>query len=247
MDNISILKQLGLDDAEVSIYLELLKHGGLQASKVAKAVGIKRTTVYPILQKLAQGGFVTVYYRKGQRFYYAQKPRSVAALFGKKLDLFYGIVPLLESIEKKQITSAGLRYIETVDELKQFYIGILDEYRDREYGIIGSASGWEDLDAEFFAQYRRDRAKNNIRTRLLLTADSQEMKIPEEFLLRTCKYLPSRYSFKSTLDVYDDKVLVISPELQSLAIVISVPAMMDLFHAVFALLWDIIDNRPKEG
>ncbi len=66
------------------------------------------------------------------------------------------------------------------------------------------------------------------------------MNVPEEVPLRTVKYLPQKYVFKSTLDIFDDQVLVVSPELTSLAVVISVPVMMDVFKNVFEMMWDVV-------
>lgn len=246
MTNISSLVNLGLSDQEAQIYLALLKLGGTQASKLAKSVGLKRTTVYPILKKLTDAGFVTVYFRKNRRFYYAQKPQRVASIFGKKLDSFYAMIPMLESLEKKEAQMMGLRFIETLDELKQFYIGILDEYRDKEYCIIGSAKGWEDLDNEWFRQFRYDRGRNTIKTKLLLTEDSREINPIEPQLLRDVRYLPEQYHFKSTIDIFDDKILIISPELSALAIIIEVPAMHDIFKVMFAMLWDSTGRLTKE-
>jgi len=245
MDNLATLENLGLSDKEAGIYLSLLRAGGSQPSRIAKDVGIKRTTIYPILQRLAKAGFVTVYFKKNRRYYYAQKPQRVAALLGKKLDSFYAIIPMLESLEKKEMQMVGLRFIETLQELKEFYIGILDEYRDKEYYIIGSASGWEDLDNEWFRQYRRERGRNNIRTKLLLTSDSKAINPLDRTLLRDFKYLPDRYQFKSTIDIFEDKMLIVSPELASLAVVIQVPAMHDIFKSIFEMLWDMTQRLEK--
>jgi sugar-specific transcriptional regulator TrmB len=246
MDTQAILKDLGLSEQESIVYLALLKIGGSIASNIAKEVGIKRTTVYALLKSLAQKGFVTLYYRKSRQYYYAEKPQRVAKYFEKKLEAFNGLIPALEVLEKKQIQIAGLRFIETLEELKQFYAGILEEYKNKEYKIIGSASGWEDLDPEFFVQYRNDRGKNNIKTKLLLTADSKTInqRIVNPSLLRVYKYFPAKYKFKSTIDIYKDKVLIISPELSSLAVVIAVPVMTDVFKSVFEVLWDLL---PEES
>ncbi len=239
MENLTTLKNLGLSDQEADIYLAMLKLGGSQASKIAKDVGIKRTTIYPILKKLASEGFVNVYFRQNKRFYYAQKPQRVAALFGKKLDSFYAMIPMLEQLEKKEVQMTGLRFIETLDELKQFYTGILDEYRDKEYYIIGSAGGWEDLDNEWFRQYRYDRGRNNIHTKLLLTDESKSVNPEDEKLLRDVRFLPPKYKFTSIIDIFDDKILIVSAELSSLAVVIQIPAMHDIFKSIFDMLWDL--------
>ncbi len=245
MENKDILKNLGLDEHESNIYLALLRLGGSRASVIAKDVGLKRTTVYPILKTLASRSFVKVYFRKNTRFYYAQKPARVAAIFEKKLESFESIIPNLETIEKKQASLFGLRFIETIDELREFYAGVLVDYKNKDYLIIGSAPAWEGLDDKFFVKYRKDRAKNKIKTKLILSADSKSVNPEEKELLREYKYLPAKYKFKSTVDIFEDKILVVSPELSSLAVVIAVPAMIDVFKSVFGVLWDTVglDNK----
>ncbi|MFA6424165.1 MAG: helix-turn-helix domain-containing protein [Candidatus Magasanikbacteria bacterium] len=240
MENLNILKELGLDDQEASVYMALLKLGGSQASVVAKDVGIKRTTVYPVLQALAAKGMVNVYFRKNRHFYYAQKPNRVVGIFKKKIESFESIIPMLELVEKKQVMATGLRFIETVEELKQFYNGILDEYKGKQYLAIGNTAAWEGLEPEFFVNFRRQRAENKIKTKLLLTFNSVEINPIETSLLREWKYLPEKYKFQSTIDIFNDKILIVSPELSSLAVVIAVPAMTDIFKSVFEMLWQML-------
>lgn len=247
MDNKSIIKDLGLSDNEAALYLSLLKLGGSAASKVAKEAGMKRTAVYPILTAMAERGFVTVYFRKGKRFYYAQRPRRVAAAFEKKLDAFGKILASLEAIERQHDQSIGLRYIETRKELRQFYSETLDEYRARkskEYYIVSSAPTWKNIDSAFFEQYRHQRATVGIRTKLLLTADSRGVNPAAPDILRNYRYLPEQCNFKSTIDIHKDKVLIISPELNSLAVVIAIPAMVDVFSSIFEILWELTPPEP---
>lgn len=238
MSTISTLTDLGLSPEEASLYLALLKLGGSRASALAKDVGLKRTTVYPILKSLAQKGFVTMYYRQNRQYYYADKPNRVAHFYEKKIHAFEAMIPAFETLGKTQLQSTGLRFIETLPELKKFYAEILEEYKNKNYFIIGSSRAWEGLEPEFFIQYRKDRAKHKIKTRLLLTADSYGHSPTDPKLLRTIKFLPKKYIFKSTIDIYKDKVLIVSPELSSLAVVIQVPAMVDVFKSVFEVLWD---------
>ncbi|EKD25201.1 MAG: Transcriptional regulator, TrmB [uncultured bacterium (gcode 4)] len=240
MENTSILKQLGFTDQEVDIYLSLLQLGGSQASSVAKDIGVKRTTVYHTLRQMASKGYVTVYFRKNRRYFYAQKPSRLAALYSKKLDNLYAILPQLQSLEKKNVGMVGLRFIETQEELKEFYTGVLDEYRDKEYLVIGSAQGWEGTDPEWFHQYRVNRGRHNIRTRLLLTDESKQINPDDSTLLRDVRYLPEKYSFRSTIDIFDDKILVVSSELSSLAVLIEISVMRDVFGAVFDVMWDMV-------
>ena len=238
MENKQALIDLGLSEQESEAYLSLLRLGGGLASKVARDMHIKRTTIYAILQSLTLKGFATVYFRKSKKFYYASKPHKLAGLFEKKLETFNSMIPLLESLEKKETQSMGLRFIETKEELENFYEEILVEYKNKEYYAIGSAPAWEGIDNDFFIKYRKQRAKNNIHTKLLLSAESKQLDIAGDSLLRKYKYLPEKYKFKSTIDIYKDKILIVSPDLSSLAVVIAIPAMVDIFKSIFEIIWE---------
>jgi len=234
------LKSLGLSDQETQIYLALLKIGGSSASTIAKNAGIKRTTVYAILKSLAQKGFVAMYYRKSRQLYYAEKPERVKTYFEKRIKTFEDLIPSLEALDKTKMQLSGLRFIETVDELKRFYADILEDYKNKLYYVIGSAGTWEGLEPEFFVQFRKDRAAANIRTKLLLTAESKGISPTDKKLLREARFLPEKYKFKSTIDIYKDKILIVSPELSSLAVVIQIPAMTDIFKSIFEMLWEML-------
>ncbi len=235
------LLEFGLTESEAQTYLALFKLGGATASVVAKETGFQRTTVYPILKSLAKKGCVLVYFRKNQHYYYAQKPDKLMGLFEKKLEFFSSVIPLFESMDKKQAQAIGLRFIETKEELRKFYTDILDD--NKSYRVIGNAYIWQNIDPEFFEQYRETRARLKIKTRLLLSADSKETNPTTKDLLREFKYLPERYEFKSTLNIFKDKVLIINPESSSLAIVIAVPAMVDIFKSMFEIIWSMIPEN----
>ncbi len=243
MENTAILKTLGLSDSEVAIYLSLLKLGGSLASQVSKEAGLKRTSVYAILKTLGEKGFVSVYFRKNKRYYYAQQPQRLAQYFEKKLELFTNIIPTLESLGRKQDQQLGLRFIETKEELEAFYTGLLAQYKNKKYCIIGSLHGWEDIDPSFFKRFRVERGRANIKTRLLLTADSRTDNPPDPKLLRDVRYLPAKYNFKSTIDVYPDQILIVSPHLSSLAVVVAVPAMVDIFKSIFEVMWEMMGKE----
>jgi hypothetical protein len=57
--------------------------------------------------------------------------------------------------------------------------------------------------------------------------------------LRTFKYLPEKYVLKSTIDIYADKIVIIGPEIKALAVVVAIPAMVDVFRSVFEMLWGV--------
>lgn len=243
INNLKSLMDLGLTENESSIYLSAFKLGGATASQIAKESGLKRTHAYPILKALADKGFVNVYFRKNKRFYYAAKPDKLAIAFEKKLAAFNDLIPMLNSLNQKASGIVGLRFVETANELKQFYLDVLDKYKsksktNREYYAIGNSRAWEGVLDDFSQEYREQRAELGIKTKLILSSDSLDNQIPTEGLLRQCKFVEEKYKFKSTIDIFDDEILIVSPQLSSLAVVISVPSMVDVFRSVFEILWE---------
>lgn len=246
MDKSKFLIELGLSEQEADVYLALLKMGGSVASSVAKEANMQRTAVYPILKVLANKNYVLVYFRKTKRYYYAQKPQKLASIFEKKLEGFENIIPFLESAEKKKETIFGLRFIETKKELHQFYFSILEEYKNKGYYMIGNSNAWEASDTEFLWRYRLARIKAKIKTKALLTQSSKSSNQPDsKKYLREFKYLPEKYDFNCTIGIFNDKVSVVSPNLNSQAIIIDIPEMVGIFKSMFEIIWESLPENKK--
>lgn len=234
------LEQLGLSKVEAEVYLALLSGGEHAASVVAKQVSMQRTTVYAILKQLVEKGFATSTIKRRGQIFRAERPQHVAGYYEKRLKTFTEGIPFLESLEKTQLKSSGLRFIETVPELKRYYANVLRDYRGRSYVAMGNSNVWQGIDPDFFIEFRKERAQAQIRTRLLLSADSTQTNPTEDSLLREVKFLPPNYKFKSTIDIYDDQILIVSPEQTALAVVIGVSSMVDIFLSTFEMLWELM-------
>ena len=234
------LKALGLSPQETTVYVALLKAGEAPASTLAKIVAMQRTTTYTILKALMKKGFAVAYRKRGGQVFVAERPQTIANYFDKRLQTFTQQIPFLESLEKKQLQTNGIRFLETVDDLKRFYTGLLRVYKGRSYVAMGNSNAWQGSDEPFFVQFRKDRAKAGIRTRLLLSAGSSATSPTDETLLREVKFLPAKYAFDSTIDIFHDRVLIISPNQSALAVVIAVPSVAMLFKSAFELMWEFV-------
>lgn len=243
MGHLSVIKNLGLNDTESHVYLTLLEKGALQAPQVATEAGTKRTTIYAILHALCQLGIVTKITEKKKHFYRAEKPHIVAGLFQEKLQSFESIIPFLESMEKKNTEVFGFQFIETNHDLKEFFGRILVEYKNRDYASFGDLHQWEKVDKEFFTQLQKDRARANIRNYSLFTISSGPLNPTNPTLLKTSKYLPDKYALNSYIDIFGDKIFVLSPSLSSLAVVITIPPLVEMFQSVFQILWDMYSKK----
>lgn len=235
-----VLSEFGLSPQEVNVYIKLIELGGSSATQLATQMGIKRTTAYPLLERLISHGIVIVSDQGSKKFFTPVRPNKLSSLYENKLNSLTKIIPLLERMQGQEMKEYGVRVIKSKREFEAFYNNILDEYRDREYYIIGSVSGFLNIDRDFLIDFRKKRAARNTRVKLLLSHDSRsEEGQNDPKLLRTFKYLPEKYIFKSTIDIYDDKIVIIGPEVKALAVVVAIPAMVDIFRSVFEILWEM--------
>jgi sugar-specific transcriptional regulator TrmB len=238
---LEVLRDLGFSDQEIEVYISLLKTGGSDATSLSQRANLKRTTVYPILERLMKQGVVTAYEQGKKRFYSPLAPSKLAHLFENKIGNLFKIVSFLEKLKTEDHGKYGIRMIQSKKDLQIFYENILTEYKDKEYHIIGSSLTWLNTDHDYFIEWRKRRAANNIKVKLLLTSDSSMAEgQQDESLHREYRYLPAKYIFKSTIDIYADKIIIVGPDVNALAVVIEIPPMVDVFESVFGILWDVL-------
>lgn len=240
------LQNLGLSEHEAQTYVALLKLGTAHASVLAKETGVKRTTIYPILKGLAERGIVNVYVKHGRRTYAGARPELIARAFTRKLQQFESLIPTFPTREKTNTEQSGIRYLEGKKEIIAFYESTLDEYaampkKQRHYRVISAQKTWEGIDPAFFIQFRYERGKRCIHTKLLLTAESRVTNPRDPTLLRDCRFLPEGYVFQDSIDIHSDKVLVMSHQ-NAVAVVITIPTLVSAFQVIFDILWGLSEK-----
>lgn len=238
-EKMTLLRDIGLSNPEIAAYSGLLKIGESGATELAKEINAKRTTIYPILENLVEKGVVNSYKRGSKTYFTALTPAKLLSWYERKLESLTGLVPMLEKLQGTQSKAYGVRFIQTKRELSAFYNDIVDDYRGRSYYIIGNANAFINLDPDFILKFRKKRAQRNIHTKLILSHDSKSaIGQDDPNLIREFKYLPEKFKFKSTIDIYDDKILIVGPEIKALAVEIAIPPMVDVFRSVFEVLWE---------
>lgn len=241
-EKMETLRGIGLNNHEIMAYTDLVKMGSTSATELARESGLKRTTIYPILANLIEKGLVNSYKKGSKTLFVPLTPAKLVSLYEHKLESLTALVPYLEKMQNTQTKPYGVRFIQTKRELETFYNDILDDYRERSYYIIGNANAFLNVDPNFLLEFRKKRALRNIHTKLLLSHDSKSaVGQDDQSLIREFKYLPEKYQFKSTIDIYDDKILIVGPEVKALAVVIAIPPMVDVFRSIFEVLWEKVN------
>ena len=243
-----LLQELGLSRPLSEAYLALLKRGTAEARQLAVDLGWKRTTIYAVLDQLCEQGYASLHIGKTKRRYVAESPQRIRLMHEKRLGQFNALIPWLESMRLAPQPMQGIRFFETRKELETWYLRKLEAYGGRSYSIIGNQKDWQKLHPAFLERVYQVLKEKRVKVRLLFSADSPEpTRGYDAGSLRTIKYLPKGYEFRTTIDIFDEEILLVSPELRAVAVTISIPAMRDVFDALFRLLWDGKRVKPSRS
>jgi HTH-type transcriptional regulator, sugar sensing transcriptional regulator len=96
-----ILKEIGLSEKEIIIYLSLLKLGEETASRISEVADLNRVTTYGLLKSLMEKGFCSIYDKNKVQYFKPIKPEGILKLIEIKKEKFKSILPFLKHKEAK--------------------------------------------------------------------------------------------------------------------------------------------------
>src|SRR3990167_6568529 len=74
MNKEQALREFGLTDKEIRVYVEMLPLGSVNLQEIAKRINLPRTTIYNTLNYLHQKGLVSKIIKKGITYFDATEP-----------------------------------------------------------------------------------------------------------------------------------------------------------------------------
>lgn len=239
---VSSLVDIGMSTHEARVYVACLALGSSSILALSKETGIKRTTVYSIIESLQKSGFIRVEIKGLKRRFSAENPEQVSDLLEIRKQKFKQILPEFSALFHLKEESSTIKYYEGLKSVKSVYNHILEELRPKEYyWAISDTEQWLKEDKAYFEQYPERRAKLNIDTRLLLQ-DSQEArkrKMYERNFHEQIKILPQGTSFITNLIVTPHH-LTIHQFNPITAIVIENPSIVQMGRELFQIIWNSI-------
>lgn len=102
MDVKESLKEFGLKEKEITIYLDLLARGASSAQEIADATGLIRQAVYDISRELITQGLISVFREGKTKKYNAANPSQLLHILEQKTSTVEDILPSLHALQKSQ-------------------------------------------------------------------------------------------------------------------------------------------------
>ncbi|MBT5015976.1 hypothetical protein HN748_02920 [Candidatus Peregrinibacteria bacterium] len=245
MDLKNVLKGIGFNSKESSVYLAALELGASPASDIAHRAKLNRVTTYDILDKLMRKGCISQYTQRGTKIFSATDPDALRENYRNKYMNFKAALPDFRRVSGT-IRHPRVRYYEGIEGMKRIYADTLTakteilNYADsksiREY--------WPAYDEE----YVKSRVKKKIYLRGICPDDEvgKSVAAKNKNNYREIRLVPpSEFSFTNEINVYDDKVGIISfgEDRTVLGMIIESTEIANTQRAIFVMAWEFANMR----
>ncbi|MDP3836691.1 MAG: helix-turn-helix domain-containing protein [bacterium] len=235
---ISTLKQIGIEEKQARIYLACLELGETSIKEIAKKAGIKRTSIYDVIDVMIDSGLIKVTTKAKKKRFVASEPDELKAIIKKREALLNQIMPQLASLNNSGQIKPKVWFYEGVVGLKKVYDDTL-EHHDSTVYQWASNDMFTAIDAEWLFDYVRRRVKAKVKA-LCIATDTPEIrdfKSKDVSDLREIRIVPKElFPFEIELDVYGNRVAMISGR-DKIGIIIESESIASTLKMIFKLCW----------
>ncbi len=159
------LKGFGLTEAEISLYLTLLKLGESTASSLAKYTNTNRTFTYDRLKKLIGTGMVSYMVKDNKKYFVAAEPNHLLSLLKEKEERVKSVLPELENLKLKETNLPKVEVYSSKKGIRTVLNRLLKE--KKEILIHGTINGFVNIMGDFFEIWNKRRESEKAKARVL--------------------------------------------------------------------------------
>lgn len=237
---LEILKKIGLEEREATVYLASLSLGPTTVLKLARACDIKRTTLYGIIESLKQKGLISIKLKGLKQIYSPENPEKLERILESRQNEFKSLLPEFLGLYKLKGEESVIKYYTGMTKMQEIYLDTLQEIKPNEdYLVITNQQKWYDLDPEFAKSYIEKRAKLDIITRLLFqdSVIAREHKQFERNYNEKIKILPNNSPLNVDTILLPEKMIVLELTPPYMTVVIENKSIVELHKEMFEIIW----------
>lgn len=253
------LKELGLTEKEVDLYVSGLRLGPATIQQLANASILKRSTVYFVIERLKRLGLANKSFKKKKKLFEMASPEKFLRIFeDEKQKLIKRergvkeIISSFEAIAKKAEFASDIKMFEGYDQVAK----AITDLAKTEKPMYSIYSGHY-FDKKDYKKIKKDIAKiNKIREQYggksYVITDCETMIFrfysdAEDNKLTEYRFLSPGVKLPSMLDVCNDKVILSSVREKS-CILIQNKTIAETMKFMFNIIWQSLEgkNLPME-
>jgi sugar-specific transcriptional regulator TrmB len=239
----SVLEEVGLAQAEATVYMALLD-GAQSAQEIVRFSGEKRPTMYYSLNSLEKRGLVSKTGKEyGNKFQVEPLTRLeelVQKNIQKQTDLLDKTRGFKEFYAKKTKTQKSLvSYFDSAESVKVAIFNSLYSKEKLIRTIVPAQNFFHEMGEKFVAEYVKEKTKRKIKTVALWENIPNQKFMDEYYTQLEVRQMPvdMHNSFDTTIFIYDDKTLYVSPKSEAYAVLIQSTAHSKMMRALFFAVW----------
>ena len=248
------LLQIGLNQSESKIYLELLRIGPQAVSVLAKRVSHNRTSTYSILRTLESKGLIGSYTNSNGKIFLANDPNSLVALIDRQCRTFdYYRNDILAVMPKFRELTAGLdlkkpviSYFDGLEGVKHVMYDALNA-QGNFYAYIAFEKWFNSGMQDFLVEYKDTRVMSKRVPLKAIVPDTPAVRAffktyydPSDSMTEFL-YLRSDENwdiFENEMNIYDNKVAIVHLEPgEEYGVVIESKAIAGMQRKIFEMAW----------
>ncbi len=238
------LKQVGMTENEIQVYITLLKLGSSIVAHIAERSGLYRPYVYDTLERLQEKGLVSFYVRENKRYFEAVNPEQLVELEKEKLEELNGVLPKLQefvSIPKEatrvQLYS-GRKVVRVIQ--KDVLRTLLDT--GGESLVIGvDEKKFMDADPIVMKQFFNQLKRNKLKERVLVREGDNYL--PAYKKTTQYKFLSKEFFDPTSTFIYGNKVAIVLFTEPLYGLLIESAILAKTYRKQFNLLWDVARKK----
>jgi len=236
---LSTLKQIGIEEKQAKIYLACLELGATSVKEMAKKAGVKRTTIYDIIDEMVDSGLIKTTTKGKKKKFIASEPDELRAILRKREAIFEQIMPQLGLINNSGSIKPKVWFYEGVEGLKKVYDDTL-EHGDLIMYQWASNDIFDAIETDWLFDYVRRRVKSKIQALCIATnsPEIRDFQMKDKKQLRKIRIVPKeQFPFKIELDIYGDRVAMISGR-EKFGVIIESKSIASTLKMIFKLCWE---------
>jgi len=234
--NEKLLKEIGLTDIEIKVYLILLKEGSSLAGDITRNTGIHRRSVYDAIERLVEKGLVSYIKTNNRKYFEAVDPERLLEILKEKEDNLKTILPELKTLkniskEKKEtLFFRGKQALRTVFD-DQISIG-------KEISIFGDAVNVNEILKYYFPRFDKERIRKKIYVKIIFDNSAKLNKQLKKIPLSKIKFINKGNSGSASTYIYGDNITIVTWSENPTAILIREKAVAEGFRSYFDFIWN---------
>ncbi|MFA6228512.1 MAG: helix-turn-helix domain-containing protein [Patescibacteria group bacterium] len=236
------LRELGLSDNKINAYLSVTELGEAPASRVAKKANLPRTTVISILEELLVDGYISSHKYKGTTYYWAESPKTLQEIFGRKIRLAEELEGFLSDLYRSEAAFPFANVYDTQKSIKIFIEKLLSGLPKKSVIYTIDAPHVGNYQKVFSDDYYKIllelKKQRDITTQTLIPAGTYKL-IDNDKLQRqriVIREMPEKIDFLSSL-WFVGSLLVLFSGKPPFVVAVHHPTIVASFKSIYDFLW----------